>query len=137
MPIISNQFDPQGRPLIRIAITNCGSMPGRTSWRMGLIDTGANLTGIAPSIVSSLGLSPVGTVGRASSTHTGHTNLYLGDLHIPYLRDGVETHHTFKNLYFNDFLTPPPDFEVLIGRDIISKGVLVVDGPAKHFSFQW
>lgn len=137
MPSISNQFDAEGRPLMRIAITDCGSIPGRTSWRMGLIDTGANLTGIAPSIVFSLRLSPVGTVGRASSTHSGNTNLYLGDLHISYLRDGVETHYTFQDLHFNDFLTPHPNFEVLIGRDVLSKGVLVVDGPAKQLSFRW
>lgn len=105
--------------------------------RTGEIDTASNISGVCPSIIKSLGLSPVGppstTIGIGGPITV---NLYRISLHI---RDASAPHLpmlTLPSLLVME-LPPGPTCDVLIGMDVLMHCKLVVDGPRKLFSVEF
>ena len=94
-----------------------------------LIDTGAAVTVITPDTATLLGLRSVG----------------ITPIHTPTTIDPVQCREFHVNVYLSSTvvvenvlaveapLTGQP-FQCLIGRDILSRGVLVYDGVNSHFS---
>lgn len=143
MPCINLPFDPTIGPLIPIGISaplslaQPGAVPLPVRVVQGLVDTGCSNLAISPATAAALGLPIIGKASVVSSTQTAPANVYLGDLHIPFLTGGTASRHSFADVRFLDFLHPDPNFDALIGRDVFSMGTLIVNGQTRQFTFCW
>jgi hypothetical protein len=152
MPCLSARYDVNIGPLINIGILPPGGLaaatasaatsaataaiaapPTPTTARSfpALLDTGATGTCISPAVATSLGLTPIGMRPMISATHSVPKNVYLVDLVLPFGAASVG----LANSQVMEFEPAAGSvFQVLVGRDILGKGVLNV-GFDGHFSF--
>ena len=106
----------------------------------GLFDTGATRTLVTSNAVRASGLVPEGTLdvrGVNSAAHLAAVALQVGFMPeegiAPYVLDAPLRAAVNR---------PPTDpnaadsYDVLIGMDVIERGVLTVDGPAGTFAFE-
>lgn len=134
MSCLSGTFDLHIGPLIQVGI----GIPGPTTvpeplieYLNALIDTGATLSCISPTIVKALHLKPIGWREMTSATHTTPVNVYLIDL---LLRFG-EAIQKLENLQVLEFsIDSRSPFQMLLGRDVLCRGIfnMSFDG---HFTF--
>ena len=106
---------------------------------MALIDTGASHTSISPKVVEKVGLSCISMIPMVSATDSGGTlsPVYIVDLYIYF---GPDSRTIFRGIQVTEFSgsnsTKDSDstFDILLGRDILCKGVFTLsfDG---HFTF--
>lgn len=95
-----------------------------------LIDTGASITCISRGVVQAIGLKTTGKCPVASATQIIHVNQYLIDLLLPLGNPG----HLIASLPVIELPSVPGSREMLIGRDIIGRGTLVISSDG-HFTF--
>lgn len=137
MPCLSDKFDPSIGPLINVGVLAGGTLtPTSVSSAQvaafpALIDTGASVTCISPGIAQSLGLQPLGMRPVVSATQAVPANVYLVDLLLPFGNTVFFILGT-QVLEFSSAGGSP--FQILIGRDIICRGTLVIS-PDGHFTF--
>jgi len=137
MPCLSRNFDPRIGPLINVGVLPTGILTPRAvvstqiTTFPALIDTGASLTCISPSIAQTVGLQPIGMRAMVSATQAVPVNVYLVDLLLPFGAAGLLVPGT-QVLEFAPGGGSP--FQMLVGRDIICQGSLTIsfDG---HFTF--
>lgn len=93
---------------------------------MALIDTGAGISAVDDSVIRSLGVSPIGltTVGTAGGSQ--QQNLYPARFILPELSLVVE----FSMVLGSNL--SGQGIHALIGRDVLSRMVLVYNGPIGH-----
>ncbi|MEM7042181.1 MAG: retropepsin-like aspartic protease [Pseudomonadota bacterium] len=92
-----------------------------------MIDTGADITAISPKVAKQLGLKPTGKVPVRVPTGTGATNVYINDVVIPFGSSNLGgVAHWIQNLQVMEFNGQNPNYEGLLGRDIICQGTLTV-----------
>ncbi|HAF21831.1 MAG TPA: hypothetical protein DCK93_02790 [Blastocatellia bacterium] len=136
MPCLSGKYNPQIGPLINVGLLIGGTLrptkpPKGAKGFPALIDTGASGSCIAPAVAQSLGVSPIGMYPMVSATHTVPMNMYLIDIVIPF----GGTTFALSGIQVMEFAPPAGStFQVIIGRDIICRGVLNL-GFDGHFSF--
>jgi hypothetical protein len=137
MPCLSGQFDPALGILIQVGILAAGTAPdasqalGQLTPFTALVDTGASDTCITPGAARMLSIAPIGMRQMTSAHQTAPVNVYQVDLVILFGNQA----RAFQHHQVVEFAAPPASsFQVLIGRDIICRGVLTMsfDG---HFSF--
>ena len=98
-----------------------------------LIDTGASCTCIDPRVVQPLGLTPIGV----TQVHTPSTQ---GNVHGCSVYDASLVIRTpvgnlsIGTLPVIEATLSVQGFEVLIGRDVLTKCMLVYDGPMNRFT---
>ena len=101
----------------------------------GLVDTGASVTAIDPSVIQSLGIQPTGAIPLLTPS-TGSTpvqvNTYDVGIVIPLGMAGQN--HVIGALQVFESSLTVQGIEALIGRDILSGSLLVYDGRANIFS---
>lgn len=137
MPSLSGRFDPGIGVLINVGvlppglITPTTTQPPPITTFPALLDTGASVTCLSPSVAQTVGLRPMGMRPMVSATQTIPVPVYLVDLVLPFgtaglLLPGIQV------LAFSPAGGSP--FQMLVGRDIICRGVLTLsfDG---HFTF--
>ena len=137
MPSLSGRFDISIGPLINIIVTQVGTVTptappaGQMTAFPALIDTGASITCISPSVAQIVGLKPIGKRPMTSATQSVPVNVYLVDLVLPFGNAGLML-NSVEIMEFNPLDGSP--FQLLIGRDIICRGLFTMsfDG---HFSF--
>ena len=139
MPCLSGTYDIAVGVLLQVAIVPGGRLNELQSQVsdslnaaavQGLMDTGADVTCISPAVVEQAGLMPVGKIQSVGVTGTSPMNQYtVGIL----LRFGAQA-IGLDNLTVVEFRGESPNFQVLIGRDIICRGVLTMDFNGR-FSF--
>ena len=96
----------------------------------GLMDTGADRTCISRKLAQSLGLTPIGKIPVSGATGTSAMNQYMIDLLLQFGEQSILlSDHTAT-----EFTTSSPIYEMLIGRDIICRGVFTMDFSGR-FSF--
>lgn len=106
----------------------------------GLVDTGASVTCVDPSVIQSLNLSPTGTVPLNTPT-TGHTphNAYQYDVSL--LMPGALPTHTpllIPNIAIvGAVLLQAQGFHALIGRDVLSECLFSYNGQSGLFSIAY
>ena len=132
MPSLSNVFDPNVGPLLRVAMAPPGWQDGGQLVVFdALVDTGASTTCIAPAVATALGLPILGMRSMASATHSAvAVPLYICDLIIPF---SGTTHYIARGLQVLEF-APPATFQALLGRDVICRGALAMSSDC-HMTF--
>jgi hypothetical protein len=109
---------------------------------MALIDTGAGATCISPKVVNDLGLNPVGKVNMISANSVAPTNQYIFAVGFPVGFQQLSTGavsaamNVFEDIAGLEFKPAGATYDVLIGMDIIMRGVLTVDF-SRHWSFSF
>lgn len=117
----------------RLAIPSEANYPAVRVTR-GLLDTGASRTCVDAGLLKSLNLSPSGTIDMFTSS-TGNTpvRVPIFDLDISLLAASpTEEYLTFVNQsVMATNLAEGQGFQVLIGRDLLSRCLLVYNGKEK------
>jgi hypothetical protein len=148
MPFMTLQISPQG-PIVRAAImvSNAretmlqaiGQPVPEGQAIQALIDTGANISGVSPSVLSALGLAPTGQADIVSTT-SGAAGISVptydvcigifaarqGDLH--FISDTVQVTATDLS---------SRGFDALIGTDVLGKCVLHYNGADGIFTLAY
>jgi len=137
MPALSGHFDPGIGPLINIGVLPPGLLTPATAQTTpittfpALLDTGASTTCISLHVSQTVGLQPMGMRPMISATQTVPVPVYLVDLVLPFGAAGF----ILSGAQVMEFSpTGGSPFQMLIGRDIICRGILTLsfDG---HFTF--
>lgn len=89
-----------------------------------LIDTGADYTCISPTVVSTIGLTPVGMEAVQSATGVTPMNYYLADLILPFGEAGFVFQATRVSEFAGSAGGP---FQMLLGRDVLCEGVFTLN----------
>jgi hypothetical protein len=142
MPCITLPYDPTIGPLFNFGVAQpLSSLADPTTqkivWLRGLIDTGCSNISITPSAAKQLGLPVIGKHPVTSSTDTIESDLFLGDLFIPFADPADKYHHYFRDIRFLEFRFGNVAFDILVGRDVLSLGLFQLNGPTKQFTFAW
>jgi predicted aspartyl protease len=105
---------------------------------MALIDTGATTTSIDVKVLTSLGINPVGIANAGTAGGPQKLSTYPARCTFPgTLLPGFELPHVIGcDLTGQRTLSGKP-LLVLIGRDILSQGVLVYNGSFGMFSLSF
>jgi hypothetical protein len=139
MPCLAGQSNPAIGPIINVGVIPAGTIAagappggGQISTFPALIDTGASTTCISAAVAQAVGLSPIGMHPMVSANQSAPANVYLVDLVLQYGPSGI----IMAGMQVMEFLSPPAPspFEMLVGRDILSRGIFTLsfDG---HFTF--
>src|SRR5690349_19560928 len=95
MPCLSGRYDEAVGIIINVGVQAVASQadasdsPVSLTTFPALIDTGATITCISPSVAQMLGLQPIGMRPMASATHSIPVNVYLVDLILPFGNQGM------------------------------------------------
>lgn len=99
----------------------------------GLIDTGASLTAIDPSVLQALNLTPTGTTGVVTPT-TGTTPQQLNQYDVQIIILHPALTYSFHVLPVIESVLGFQGFDVLIGRDVLAECLFVYDGRSGIFT---
>ena len=101
----------------------------------GLVDTGASCTCVDPSVIQSLEISPSGEARMFTpSTVDGAVPTYQYDLGLYIYAQTVENPYKVRNLPVVEApLLQQQGFHALIGRDVLSKCILVYNGTTSTY----
>lgn len=135
MPCLSVQFNPAVGPILSVVITPggvvkaatiAGQVPEGRPTNL-LVDTGADITCISPKVASDLKLRSLGKKPVQVPTGPGTCNTYMIDLGVPFGDPfkGAET-LVMDNLLVMEFLGANPNYDGLLGRDILGRGFLTM-----------
>lgn len=108
-------------------------VPGPIQVR-GIVDTGANVTGVAAWVLRQLGISAATTASTTTAGGVMPVGRYRVFLEIADPAHPGGPWLTLSDVYVMDLPTNLPDTDVLIGLDVLLTCKLVLDGPARHFS---
>ena len=132
MPCISGTFDANVGILLLVAALPSGTAKVAQGAQgvHGLVDTGATLTCISPKLATDIGLAPHGKSIMRGTTGTKSVNSY----HVDFILGFGSLNVVVPNLVVSEFISMGTPFDVLVGRDVICRGVLTMDHFG-HFSF--
>jgi len=98
-----------------------------------LIDTGASVTGIDENMLRGLSYPPIGVSSLATPSGTTHTAVYMVRLMIPSQRDPGFPQNipriVIDNVRVIAVKLDKRPYKVLLGRDVLSRMILVYNGP--------
>jgi hypothetical protein len=102
----------------------------------GLVDTGSDLTAVAPWILGQLAVP----VAASASTHTaaGQVSVNLYEVSVS-ITDPAQTGApmlTHPGVRVSELAVSLPDADVLIGLNVLFEGRLLLDGPARQFTLE-
>ena len=145
MPCSTFPISPIGCPILDIGLSSplSAAAPASTAtpppihWFRALADTGCSHTAIHASVAQQVGLQPVSQGTINSTTQTVAVNIYLADLFLRYNLVGRTFEFAFRNRLISQLHLQNPDFEALLGMDLLGVGMLVVNGPTGTATFCW
>jgi hypothetical protein len=136
LPSITLPFDPVIGPVFNcvvarpVSLLPIGVIPtGATSVRF-LVDTGASHTCVNHAIAVRANLHVLGLVAVQSTTQQISVNTYLADMFIPIGNPGV----FLSDVQLSELLLGNPFFDGLLGRDLLTRGQLYLNGVAGMFT---
>lgn len=144
MPCLTRAFDPEVGPLVNLGIAKPGTLTSATKnsaveirTYIALVDTGADVTCISRQIADDVGLVLRGKIDMASALTVEPANYYLADIALPFGDPGsgaaIQTLIS-KSIEVLEFQSNSTDYQVLLGRDIISKGLFIMSSYDKRFT---
>jgi predicted aspartyl protease len=142
MPHLTLQISSLG-PLVDIAIgvsqaraeaLRKNSLPVPTPLHLrALVDTGASITCVDPSILQQLNLTPTGAIAiHTPSTGNAPHNTYQYDISLVLLHPEVQLQIGSIPVIESQLVVQ--GIHALVGRDILSRCLLVYDGRAQTFA---
>ena len=148
MPFITLQISPQG-PVVRAAIMvstarrqmleAAGNSVPPPQNIYALIDTGASISGVDPSVLNVLGLSPTGETEIVSSTSQGtgiSIPTYDVCIGIYATRQG-DLHFISETIQVTATNLAGRGFRALIGTDVLQKSILHYNGADGFFTLAY
>lgn len=118
-----------GAPVERRAAEEAeGVVPGTPHLVKGLVDTGASISTVSDEIATAAGLQVVGTVPLGGVGGTSERPIYAASFRLP------EYDIFFPAIQIAGVTLPVPDFQVLIGRDVLERVLLEYHGPTGVFA---
>lgn len=129
MPSLISRFNPETGPIVSIGITPDSTESAAPLLCDALLDTGSDCTCLSSAIIKQLNLPVAGKRLLMSANHMSVCLIYAVNVHIPFhegyfIQPGIEV---------AEFLAPN-HFQILLDRDIISKGHLSI-APDGHMTF--
>src|SRR5258708_4187260 len=100
-------------------------------WRHALIDTGARVSAIKTAVAREIGLVETSHTEIGTATGPFTVPVCIGNLQL-----SAET-AIIPNVEFHVAGFDPPEFDIVIGMDVLGRGCLTVDGRTRRFSFSW
>ena len=98
-----------------------------------LIDTGASVTGVDEAVLNQLGYPPIGVSSLATPSGTSQTGVYMVRLVIPSQRDPRFPPNIpriiIDNVRVIAVKLDRQPYKVLLGRDVLSRMIMVYNGP--------
>ncbi len=144
MPCLSATFNPTIGPLLSVLIAPAGTLTPKANGGGGpkvgacilLIDTGADITCLAPDVAAKLGLQLLGKRDVGHAAGSAKVNTYLADIGIPFgdPTKGAQTHIAEK-ITVMEFSGGNPNFQGLLGRDLICLGLFSIAGWDNRYTF--
>ena len=145
MPCISGTYDPKVGILLQVKLFPGGAVQAahrqvRTTGdeqaqltgtnAQALIDTGASQTSISPQLAAHLKIPPLGKIKVQGTAGAMPVNSYHVDLMLSFGPQSI----VVSDLDVCEIDPGSAPFQVLIGRDILCRGVLTMDFDG-HFTF--
>ncbi len=110
------------------SIRAAGGVPGTIEEVQALVDTGASITAINMATAARLGLIATGSVQIGGVTGVSNQPLYGARIVMP------EPGFTFDPVQIVGAPLNAPDFELLIGRNLLCSMMMTYDGPRGQFA---
>src|SRR5438552_14832759 len=138
MPSLSGTLDPRTGPLITLFLTPPAVLQGavRSSAAaaaqqaplsvratIALVDTGASITSVTAGLARQVGLPLIGKRPMGTAGGVVAANLSLADITIPFTAHPSGPAATIPNISVLEFQYSSPHFQMLLGRDILCRGV--------------
>ena len=144
MPCLSATFNPAIGPLLNVLIAPAGTLKvsgnGDEQPKVGyislLIDTGADITCLTTQVAKEFRLRLLGKRDVHHAAGTDEANTYLADIAIPFgdPTKGVQT-HIAENMTVMEFSGVHQNYQGLLGRDLICRGLLSISGWDNRYTF--
>ncbi|MEI0843535.1 retropepsin-like aspartic protease [Brachyspira pilosicoli] len=109
--------------------------PQKTVQARALFDTGANKSCITTNVANKLNLIPICKVPLTTASDTIDTNKYIIKLSLPFPSSDPYILKMSEILQLEVMETKDnPNFDIIIGMDIISRGILILSDNSFIFS---
>ncbi len=99
----------------------------------GVLDTGADISAVAPRVVTALGLAPVYSAQMHTASGPANVDVYEVSLSVVPL-GGSGPLFTVSDLLATELQHAAPGVEVLVGLDVLMRCVFNLNGPGGTFS---
>jgi hypothetical protein len=143
MPCVTFQIEPIG-PTLQIGISSprfliaTGAANPPIVWIKAVADTGCTHTSIHSSIARRCGLNIVGRSNAITPAGIAATNNYFGDIFINSMVSGITPYlWPFPDRGLVELLHQNPNFDALLGMDILRLGSFNLNGITKQGIFCW
>src|SRR5262249_17539676 len=101
------------------------------------VDTGCNVTAVAPSILRQLGISIVLPAVTQTAGGAMSVNLFEISLTMSGTTGAAGPMFVRPTLLVMELMNPLPDVEVLVGMDVLAECITLIDGPARQFTLSF
>jgi predicted aspartyl protease len=120
--------------IVRMGLTLPKSEGGKDSihWIDALVDTGATHTSVSLEIAVAVTLPNVGEDEMVTPAGRVTIELFHGDVVLD-----PNAPRFFRDRRLAGLIHRQPEFDAVLGMDLLEKGVLTFDGPAKMATFCW
>jgi hypothetical protein len=142
MPYLTYPMSPDG-PVVPVmfgmdrtrsaALAAAGQPIPRPIAGRALIDSGSDVTIVAAHILSALGLPPHLSASTQSTTGSASVNLFDASLSILAPPGAGVPMLVFPQLIVMEAPAPLSGIEAVVGRDVLSDCLFIMDGPRQYF----
>ena len=143
MPSVSLPISAVG-PTLEIGIATPASLLAadapkpQIQWFKAIADTGCSHTSIHSSVAAKCGLKVLSKTTATTPGANVAVNIYHGDLFLRSMVSWITPFDWgFGDRGFVEMVNPNPNFDALLGMDVLSFGVFVVNGGLKQATFSW
>ena len=137
MPCLTQVFDPRTGPVVTVGIAPPQASPTGMDWIRALVDTGSSHSAVSASAARRARLPSIAKTIVMNTSQITPADVYAGDLYLPYENSAGRHVHQIPRCRLVEILLPSPNFDMLIGRDILSIGTLIVIGQTNVVNFCW